>query len=212
MKTVKLMIMMCLLSLATSMQAQKKTVLTASDLVIANGETADLVISINYPTTEQVTVWDFKLYLPEGIEFSKSRLSKSCDVSDETHDGDIANDCLTVSKASDGGYLFVWVDQEENTPMTSTTGKLVTVSLKATADVKGEGQIKDIHLSNKAAEALDLNNIADVTFMVNGDTGISSVLMDATTADKKAYNLAGQRVGKDFKGIVIQNGKKFMNK
>ena len=26
------------------------------------------------------------------------------------------------------------------------------------------------------------------------------------------YNLAGQRVGKNYKGVVIQNGKKFVNK
>lgn len=212
MKTVKLMIMMCLLSFAISMQAQKKTVLTANDLVIPNGSEAELVISINYPTTEQVTVWDFVLYLPDGIEFTKTRLSKACDVSDETHDGEIANDCLTVSRSADGGYQFVWVDQAENTPMTSTTGKLVTVSLKATADVKGEGQIKKINLSNKAAVALDLNNIADVTFMINGDTGISGVLMDATSADKKSYNLNGQRVADNYKGLVVKDGVKYMSK
>ena len=27
-----------------------------------------------------------------------------------------------------------------------------------------------------------------------------------------AYNLAGQRVSKDYKGIVIVNGKKYLNK
>ena len=26
------------------------------------------------------------------------------------------------------------------------------------------------------------------------------------------YNLAGQKVGKDYKGIVIQNGRKFIQK
>ena len=158
----------------------KKTVLSANDLVIANGETADLVVSIDYPTTEQITVWDFVLYLPEGIEFATSRLSKSCDVSDETHNPDIANDCLTVKKTADGGYLFVWVDQEESTPLTSTTGKLVTISLKATADVKGEGQIKNINLSNRAGEALDLNNIADVTFAVtNGEVNTEKIVLSA---------------------------------
>ena len=33
-------------------------------------------------------------------------------------------------------------------------------------------------------------------------------------ADKDApiYNMAGQRVSKTYKGVVIQNGKKFVNK
>ena len=37
--------------------------------------------------------------------------------------------------------------------------------------------------------------------------------VESDTAENGAiYNLAGQRVGKDYKGIVIKNGKKFMNK
>lgn len=34
----------------------------------------------------------------------------------------------------------------------------------------------------------------------------------STTNDDKTYNIAGQRVGNSFKGIVIKNGKKFVNK
>ena len=32
------------------------------------------------------------------------------------------------------------------------------------------------------------------------------------TTDGIRYNLAGQKVGNDYKGIVIMNGKKFMQK
>lgn len=48
-------------------------------------------------------------------------------------------------------------------------------------------------------------------FTASGDTGVSSI---ATDVDKNApkYNLAGQRVDNNYKGVVIQNGKKFMNK
>ena len=47
---------------------------------------------------------------------------------------------------------------------------------------------------------------------VNGQTAGVNVIKD-NTADKNAplYNLAGQRVSKDYKGVVIQNGKKFFN-
>ena len=31
-------------------------------------------------------------------------------------------------------------------------------------------------------------------------------------ANAPMYNLAGQRVSKNYKGVVIQNGKKFFNK
>ncbi len=34
---------------------------------------------------------------------------------------------------------------------------------------------------------------------------------EATTSDE-TYNVAGQRVGKAYKGLVIRNGKKYSNK
>ena len=42
-------------------------------------------------------------------------------------------------------------------------------------------------------------------------TGISNVITDKKTATV-TYNLAGQKVNKNFKGIVVQDGKKFVNK
>lgn len=43
-------------------------------------------------------------------------------------------------------------------------------------------------------------------------TGIGSVNAAASNANAPIYNLAGQRVGNDYKGVVIQNGKKRINK
>ncbi|WP_279148013.1 hypothetical protein [Segatella bryantii] len=39
-------------------------------------------------------------------------------------------------------------------------------------------------------------------------TGISTVKAEAAAKDAPTYNLAGQKVSKDFKGVVIKNGKK----
>ena len=47
--------------------------------------------------------------------------------------------------------------------------------------------------------------------MDNGETdGIKSVQGSGFTVNGEAYNLSGQRVGKDYKGIVIVNGKKIV--
>ena len=43
-------------------------------------------------------------------------------------------------------------------------------------------------------------------------TGISSVENKVEKADAPVYNLAGQLVGKDYKGLAIKNGKKFVIK
>ena len=46
----------------------------------------------------------------------------------------------------------------------------------------------------------------------NDPTGINETSNGALNANSPIYNLAGQRVGKDYKGVVIQNGKKFIKK
>ena len=56
-------------------------------------------------------------------------------------------------------------------------------------------------------------NSGNELYSVNGfTTGINKVTVDADDADAPVYNLAGQRVSKDAKGILIKNGKKFINK
>ncbi len=47
---------------------------------------------------------------------------------------------------------------------------------------------------------------------VAGESGIINVKKDAVKADGAIYNLAGQRVSKDYKGIVVKNGKKYITK
>lgn len=42
--------------------------------------------------------------------------------------------------------------------------------------------------------------------------GIETVRAIELNANAPIYNLAGQRVGKDYKGVVVQNGKKFIKK
>lgn len=47
----------------------------------------------------------------------------------------------------------------------------------------------------------------------NGETtGISAVSSDKGADNSALYNLSGQRVGKGYKGIVVKNGRKFLNK
>lgn len=43
-------------------------------------------------------------------------------------------------------------------------------------------------------------------------TGIEASMVSKKQADGKCFNLAGQQVAKDSKGLVIMNGKKFVNK
>ncbi|MDD7318580.1 MAG: hypothetical protein SOZ80_06380 [Prevotella sp.] len=46
----------------------------------------------------------------------------------------------------------------------------------------------------------------------NGVAGVENVVTDAVKNDNRIFNLAGQQVGKDYKGIVIKNGVKMVQK
>ena len=58
---------------------------------------------------------------------------------------------------------------------------------------------------------IDAEGTANFSWIVVGGTGIENVTKNVKSSNV-TYNLAGQRVSKDFKGIVIKNGQKFMNK
>ena len=42
--------------------------------------------------------------------------------------------------------------------------------------------------------------------------GVKNITFDSNNGNTPAYNLAGQRVNNDYKGLVIKNGRKFVNK
>lgn len=64
---------------------------------------------------------------------------------------------------------------------------------------------------------LEVAKTAGAAFFSLGDitgntTGIADVKVETVKADAQMYNLAGQKVGKGYKGIVIKNGKKMILK
>lgn len=62
----------------------------------------------------------------------------------------------------------------------------------------------------KTTYELDLNNIL---ISLNGQTtGITNITTDEAAKNAPVYNLAGQKVTKAYKGVVIKNGKKMIQK
>ena len=58
----------------------------------------------------------------------------------------------------------------------------------------------------------DPNNDLSGVYGSDDPTGIENVATEAVKKDNRIFNLAGQQVGKDYKGIVIKNGKKMIQK
>lgn len=83
-------------------------------------------------------------------------------------------------------------------------------------------------LESGSPQTVNLENITDDTFVeiqssqdgsghykistTSASTGISKITTTTNTVDAPMYNLAGQRVDSNYKGVVIQNGKKVVRK
>lgn len=77
--------------------------------------------------------------------------------------------------------------------------------IKVGDEVVVYGQLKKFNTTYE----IDKNN---TLISKNGATGINKVVTDVDSADAPAYNLSGQRVGKNAKGVLIKNGKKYVVK
>ena len=70
--------------------------------------------------------------------------------------------------------------------------------------------IADVDFNKDSAKAMSFDNFTLEGQLV--DASNISVITKVNKQNGVIYNLAGQKVGKDYKGIVIQNGRKFMQK
>ncbi len=106
---------------------------------------------------------------------------------------------FNVSETNDG---YVWTVE----PQTDGTFK---ISMNGYFMQFGEGTYTTFGAYDSAQD----NAVLPMLY-----TKVSDAIKNVTTvverndANAPIFNLAGQRVGKDYKGVVIQNGKKYLNK
>lgn len=77
-----------------------------------------------------------------------------------------------------------------------------------TIPAEGEYEVKGILISAKLSGKI-VYELAPLS-ITQASTGINGVEAAADNANAPMYNIAGQRVSKDYKGLVIVNGKKIM--
>ena len=106
-----------------------------------------------------------------------------------------------------GDMAFDWAEGNFTTTTTGADGQTKNVAGKISANYG--------HNSKKLKVTAEFSYGAmpwPIHYEIEGDyqreTGIESVHSSQFTVHSDAYNLAGQRVGKDAKGLVIVNGKK----
>jgi hypothetical protein len=150
---------------------------------------------------------DGKTITTDGQETSSSYNMSGAFVGTRTEwfDGD-GNDNYTVTN------LPTWITgvQVDNSIRSKTEGlNIVTFEVSALpAGTTGRAAV--VYVNGKGVTG---NN---PIYILQGDAkitdGISNVKTDKVNASSAVYNLNGQRVSKATKGILIQNGEKFINK
>lgn len=82
-------------------------------------------------------------------------------------------------------------------------------SVEVALDAAAKNSVKQIYIQGPAGAQFVL---ADAYVCVKDyvSTGISQTIAAPTAKSSKVFNLAGQQVGKSFKGVVIKNGKKYV--
>lgn len=113
-----------------------------------------------------------------------------------------------------GSYSFVGTLQAKQSVKTQGTevygfsadqGKFVHASDKASIDAfRAYISVPTTALSTAASRSIDID--------FGGTTGINEIQNAQSSSTAATYDFAGKRVGKNYKGVVIRNGKKMIQK
>ncbi len=112
-----------------------------------------------------------------------------------------------VPTATNGKVVVEYNNVESSTSSFEEGATSVEVELDAT----GKSSVKQIYIQGPAGATFTLSS-AYVCVKDYVPAGISNVSAVESVKAGKAYNLSGMEVDDSYKGIVIQNGKKFVRK
>lgn len=127
---------------------------------------------------------------------------------------DIADVPDEAKTSVSGGYSFVGTLQAKESVKTkgmevygfsANEGKFVRASNKASIDAfRAYISVPSTALSTAASRSIDLD--------FGGTTGINEIQNVQSSSAAATYDVAGKRVGKNYKGVVVSNGKKKIQK
>lgn len=134
-----------------------------------------------------------KAVLVQGEASKKYELTPAEEAADATFTTDLKASDGTVTAADDKVYAFGTLNGKSGFKLVSNS---ITIPAK-------KGYL----------ELTGMNAAKPTFFAFDGiGTGISHIEADAALENAAMYNLAGQRVDKSYKGVVIVNGKKMLRK
>ena len=207
MKTIKNIMIAAMVLFAGNAMAQT---LSAETLVIP-ATTAEGELVITFASDRDVTGVQFTITLPEGISIQKNGRKYVCEVGEDNEE----NYEWKIKDGADASQKIVLIQRIDNTVPPMADGDLLYLTLDVADGAKsGYAKISGQVFSNKGAVYKDKEwDDFQIGIQVGEDplpTGINS--LNADNSNEPAFNLAGQQVGKNYKGIVVKNGKKTLLK
>ena len=129
-------------------------------------------------------------------------------------DKDIADVPSGAKTSVSGGYSFVGTLQAKESVkqegmevygFSASDGKFVHAGANASIDAfRAYISVPSTALSTAASRSIDLD--------FGGTTGINEIQNAQSSSAAATYDVAGKRVGKNYKGVVVSNGKKKIQK
>ncbi|MBR1547580.1 MAG: hypothetical protein IJ637_02495, partial [Prevotella sp.] len=125
-------------------------------------------------------------------------------------DGWLPTDYTVLTKApvvTANGKTLSWeADDQVRCYVIFKDGKYLDNTVETSYTVTDDG-VYTIRTAN------DMGGLStEATSVAIGATSIDAMEAAGLTKTSAIYNLAGQKVGKDYKGIVVKNGKKMISK
>ena len=194
MKTIKNIMLAAMVLFAGNAMAQS---LSAAPVTLTDGTG---VLDVQFESTEEMTGAQFNLTLPSGISIAYD--NEDDDYIYKAQKGYNVN----FNDGKDAQTKIVIISRKNKNVAALTSGTtLITITLSATEGATGDATISGITFA-KSGASVDGN--ADFTVAISASTGINA--LNADDSNEPAFNLAGQKVGKNYKGIIVKNGKKVM--
>ena len=194
MKTIKNLMLAAMVLFAGNAMAQS---ISAAPVTLTDGTG---VLDVQFESTEEMTGAQFNLTLPSGISIAYD--DEEDDYIYKAQKGYNVN----FNDGKDAQTKIVIISRKNKNVAALTSGTtLITITLSATEGATGDATISGITFA-KSGASVDGN--ADFTVAISASTGINA--LNADDSNEPAFNLAGQKVGKNYKGIIVKNGKKMM--
>lgn len=144
----------------------------------------------------------------EGEVWVKGYIIGSCKSSGALED--------TPETATNIAIAATVTDTENYAPIQLPTDKDANGNIRSTLNVVDNPSNigKEVMVKGKIQKYMSRVGMKESgAYMIDGTlVGISNLTVEAENADAPAYNLAGQRVGKNYRGVVVKNGKKLIQK